>query len=378
MTIEFTTGKKNLLTDITGLRVGNADDLSLKSGVTVITADQPFATAVDVMGGAPGTRETDLLASDKLVTNVDALVFSGGSALGLDAASGVADALRAHGKGFDVAGQIVPIVPGAIIFDLLNGGDKNWVTNPYGELGRQALSAAAEDFDLGSAGAGFGAMTATVKGGLGSASVVLSAPGNTHSITVAALVVANPIGSATVPGTANFWAAACERDKEFGGLGMAAATDSDPLSIPPAKPIPDSAANNENTANDQGQGQNTTLVVVATDADLDVSQLKRMAVAAQDGLARAICPSHTPMDGDIVFALSTTHGQKALSGSEGEPTNNQADSSLPAAQLQLQIGHAASVCVSRAIARAVFEAKPLAGDMVPAWREKYGSYISDS
>ncbi len=327
------------------------------------------------MGGAPGTRETDLLSSDKLVTQVDALVLSGGSALGLDAASGVADALRAGGRGYEVAGQRVPIVPAAIIFDLLNGGDKNWATNPYSSLGQQALAAACTNYKLGSAGAGFGALTPTVKGGLGSASLQFSLDspntvnGEIEPVTVAALAVANPIGSVTVPGAGNFWAAPFERDDEFGGLGFASMMQSNPLQMPAAKPLPATAEtgtdrsdsnNRQNTNRQNTNRQNTTLVIVATDANLNVSQLKRMAVASQDGLARAIYPAHTPMDGDVVFALSTTHGYVDKQKAE-----------VTAAQ-QLVIGHAASACVSRAIARAVFEASPQAGDLLPAWREKYG------
>ncbi|MGB3554534.1 MAG: P1 family peptidase, partial [Jannaschia sp.] len=150
-------GARNLITDVAGLRVGNAHDAVLASGATVLVGDAPFTAAVHVMGGAPGTRETDLLAPDKMVQEVDALVLSGGSAFGLDAASGVAEGLRAAGRGFAVGDVRVPIVPGAILFDLLNGGDKAWDANPYGPLGRAALAAAAEDFPLGSVGAGFGA-----------------------------------------------------------------------------------------------------------------------------------------------------------------------------------------------------------------------------
>ncbi|TMV47914.1 peptidase T4, partial [Thioclava sp. BHET1] len=153
-------GPRNLITDVAGLHVGNAEDHALRSGATVLLGERPFTAAVHVMGGAPGTRETDLLAPDKLVQQVDALVLSGGSAFGLDAASGVADGLRARGRGFEVGGMRVPIVPGAILFDLLNGGDKGWGDNPYRALGQQALAAAAPDFALGSLGAGTGATTA--------------------------------------------------------------------------------------------------------------------------------------------------------------------------------------------------------------------------
>ncbi|MEC8573624.1 MAG: P1 family peptidase, partial [Pseudomonadota bacterium] len=185
-------GPLNLITDVPGLKVGNAQDRKLKSGTTVLTANQPFTAGVHVMGGAPGTRETDLLAPDKSVAQIDALVLSGGSAFGLDACSGVVAGLRDDGRGFAVGPARVPIVPGAILFDLLNGGDKSWQHNPYAALGRAAYDAAAVEFDLGSVGAGAGALASRVKGGLGSASFVL--PGG---VTVGALVAANPLGSVT-------------------------------------------------------------------------------------------------------------------------------------------------------------------------------------
>jgi L-aminopeptidase/D-esterase-like protein len=150
----MTPGARNLVTDVPGILVGNAADAVVKTGVTVLTAARPFVAAVHVMGGAPGTRETDLLAPENTVEAVDALVLSGGSAFGLDAASGVMAGLRAAGRGFPAAGHLVPIVPGAILFDLANGGDKGWVESPYPALGRAALAAAGEDFALGTAGAG--------------------------------------------------------------------------------------------------------------------------------------------------------------------------------------------------------------------------------
>ena len=207
-------GPRNLITDIAGLRVGNAADPRLKSGVTVLTADAPLTAAVHVMGGAPGSRETDLLAPDKLVQAVDALVLSGGSAFGLAACDGVMAALHAAGRGFAVGAARVPIVPGAIVFDLLNGGDKAWTENPYPALGRAALDAASVDFALGSAGAGTGTMTGKLKGGLGSASAVLD-----NGFTVGALVVVNALGRATVGDGPQFWAAPWEIGAEFGGHG---------------------------------------------------------------------------------------------------------------------------------------------------------------
>jgi D-aminopeptidase len=321
-------GPRNLITDVVGLHVGNAQDAVLRSGVTVLTADRPFTAAVHVMGGAPGTRETDLLAPDKLVDQVDALFLSGGSAFGLDAGTSIMAGLRAMGRGFPVGPVRVPIVPGAILFDLLNGGDKAWDESPYPALGRKALDTASPAFAIGSAGAGFGAMTGTLKGGLGSASCVLPS-----GITVGALGAVNALGSATVGETAHFWAAPWEEDREFGGLGPAPMLRHD-------APLPR-----------KRMGQATTIVIVATDAALTKTQAHRMAVAAHDGMARALVPSHTPLDGDLVFSVST--GARPLQDPLTDP---------------FQIGHAAATCLARAIARAVWLAEPLPGDLQPSWQ----------
>ncbi len=329
-------GARNLITDVAGLQVGNASDAGLKSGVTVLVGDAPFTCAVDVMGGAPGTRETDLLAPDKMVQAVDALVLAGGSAFGLDACGGVVDGLRAAGRGFEVGGMRVPIVPGAILFDLLNGGDKEWDVNPYPALGRQALAATAAEFSLGSAGAGTGATTATLKGGLGSASVVLD-----NGMTVGALVAVNALGGATPVGMAQFWAAPFEVAGEFGERGPV--LDGDPFANVAADKLSTMA------------GANTTIAIVATDAALDKAGAKRLAVAAQDGLARALVPSHTPYDGDLVFAVAT--GAKALCDPAMDP---------------LVLGHAAASCLSRAVARGVYEAAPAEGDIFPTWQSLWG------
>lgn len=330
-------GRRNLITDVAGLRVGNASDPALKSGTTVLTADAPFACSYAVLGGAPGTRETDLLEPDKSAPGVDALVLSGGSAFGLASAQGVMDALHEMGRGFAVLGARVPLVPAAILFDLLNGGDKAWAHNPYPELGRTALANAAYDFSLGSVGAGTGAQTAMHMGGLGSASLVLE-----DGITVGALVAVNPLGSVTTPSGRHFWAAPFEIGQEFGGLG------SDPARG--LQPLPDS----RKTAAMAAQG-NTTIAIVATDAALDKAQLKRLAVAAHDGIARAIVPAHSPHDGDLIFAAAT--GAAPLIA--------------PALQLT-GIGHAAAVCLSRAIARAVWDASPAPGDTLPCLRDALG------
>lgn len=332
-------GPRNLVTDVPGLLVGNAEDHRIKTGTTVLLGERPFAASVDVMGGSPGARETELLAPDKLVEAVDAIVLSGGSAFGLDAGSGVANALRRQGRGFRVAEVTVPIVPAAILFDLLNGGDKAWNDNPYPALGEAALAAAGADFALGSAGAGTGATTANLKGGLGSASLVLRS-----GHTVGALVAVNATGTATVGDHGHFWAAPFEIEAEFGGLG----TFPDPVPFHET-----SRTKRDYEANPVG---NTTIAIVATDAALGKAQLKRMAVAAQDGIARALSPSHALVDGDIVFAVAT--GARPVSD--------------PIVDV-MHLGHAAAVCLSRAIARGVYEAAPAEGDLVPAWHERFGS-----
>lgn len=330
----MTPGPRNLITDIAGLRVGNAQDAGLRSGVSVLLGARPFTAAVQVMGGAPGTRESDLLAPDKLVQEVDALVLSGGSAFGLASCDGVMAGLRDQGRGFAVGDQRVPIVPGAIVFDLLNGGAKDWRDNPYPGLGRAALERAAEDFEIGTAGAGCGAMTGTLKGGLGSASAVLES-----GLTVGALVVVNALGAVTSGEDGRFWAAPWEMGREFGGLGVA---QSDAPGFEP-EPM-------------KRQGEATTIAIVATDGALTQAQAQRMAVAAHDGMARAIVPSHTLLDGDLVFAAAT--GAKPLADPVRDP---------------FQLGHAAACVLARAIARATYEAQPRPGDLLPCWRSRYGT-----
>lgn len=303
---------RNLITDVPGILVGNAHDTHVKTGTTALTAAQPFTCGVHIMGGAPGTRETDLLAPDKLVEQVDALVLSGGSALGLDAASGAANALRAAGRGFAVGDQRVPIVPSAILFDLLNGGDKNWLENPYATLGAQALASASDSFDIGTAGAGFGATTATLKGGLGSASMTL--PDGT---VIGALVAVNAVGSVTVGDGPHFWAAPFEHGGEFGNLGPSP-------TYPTGRPTT------------KGHGRNTTIGIIATNAKLTQAQCTRLATAAHDGIGRAVVPAHTPVDGDLIFAASTGDADCAD---------------------LLYLGHAAATCMARAIARGVYLAR---------------------
>jgi L-aminopeptidase/D-esterase-like protein len=229
----------------------------------------------------------------------------------------------------------VPIVPAAILFDLLNGGDKAWGDSaPYRGLGRTALAAAGTSYELGSVGAGTGATTANLKGGLGSASMRLD-----DGTTVAALVAANALGQATIGDTAHFWAAPFEHRAEFGGLGL-------------PSPFP-AGATALRLKRAREPGQNTTLAVVATDAVLTKAEAKRLAIVAHDGFARAIWPAHTPMDGDIVFALSTGR-------SDIRPAN------------LIALGAAAAACTARAIARGVYEATDAEGDRFPSWRRKFG------
>ncbi len=327
---------RNLISDIPGLRVGHAGDAKLGSGTTVVVFDAAVTASVDVRGGGPGTRETALLDPAQTVEGIDAIVLSGGSAFGLDAASGVQAWLREQGRGFPVREARVPIVPGAILFDLLSSGDKNWGRYPpYRELGYAAAKNAGADFALGSAGAGLGATTVNLKGGIGSASARTR-----DGFTVGALVAANAAGSVTVGTSEYFWAAPFEQDKEFGGRGWPKEFPADALAFR-SKGAP---------------GANTTLAVVATDAKLSKAQCKRLAVMAQSGLSRAIYPVHTPLDGDVVFAASV--GAKPLPD--------------PVFGLS-ELGMLAANVLARAIARGVYEATalPFPGSL-PSWKDKFG------
>jgi L-aminopeptidase/D-esterase-like protein len=326
---------RNLITDVAGVRVGHAMDEKLGSGVTVVVFDRLVTASVDIRGGGPGTRETALLDPAQTVEGIDAIVLSGGSAFGLDAASGAQAYLREQGRGFAVRDARVPIVPAAILFDLLSGGYKNWGRYPpYRELGYEAARTAGAEFPLGSAGAGLGATTVNLKGGIGSASAATSG-----GITVGVLVAVNAAGSATVGERAQFWAAPFERAREFGGCGFPDPLDAADLAFR-SKGAP---------------GQSTTLTVVATDAKLSKAQCHRLAVMAQTGLARAIYPVHTPLDGDIVFAAAT--GDAALAN--------------PIYGLS-ELGSLAASVLTRAIARGVYEATalPFSGAL-PSWKDKF-------
>jgi D-aminopeptidase len=310
---------RNLITDVGGILVGHAHDARLNSGVTAIIFDEPAVASVDVRGGAPATRETDLLEPHRTVERIDAVVLSGGSAFGLDAGAGVQACLRERGRGFAVGDVRVPLVCGAALFDLLNGGDKNWGRfPPYRDLGYAAATGAGVTFALGTAGAGFGATTINRRGGLGSASA-LTGPGHT----VGALVAVNACGSVNVGNGPYFWAAPFELAHEFGGFGF-------PWPLPPGALTPVAKG---------GIGENTTIALVATNAALTKAQAKELAVMAQDGLARAIYPAHTTLDGDTVFAAAI--GPRALA----DPVKEIAE-----------LGAAAANVLARAVARAVFEA----------------------
>lgn len=325
-------GTRNLITDVTGITVGNAVDEKAGTGVTVLRCAAPFVSAVDIRGGAPGTRETDVLSPENLVGRTDAIVLTGGSVFGLAAADAAALVLSAKGVGLRLGdkGPAIPIVPAAVLHDLANEGDKNWGDEPpYRKLGTAAVGNAGEDFRLGAAGAGRGAMAGARKGGLGSTSLVLDG-----GIVVGALVAANPVGSVYMDDGETFYAWPYEQHDEFGG-------QTPPANREPADPFPQYARLQMNPQ----PGENTTIAIVATNADLTPVEAKRVAMMAHDGIARAVRPAHTAFDGDIVFAVAT------------------AEQPLPSEPLPLRhgyvarVGAAASDCLARAIARAVYEAQ---------------------
>ena len=329
----------NLLTDITGVRVGHAGDADLASGVTAVIFDRQVVAAMDVRGGGPGTREGALLDLANTVEKIDAIALSGGSAFGLEAGGGVQAWLAEQGRGLNVRGAVIPIVPGAICFDLLNGGNKKWGRfAPYRDLGYAAAAAATTGFTLGSAGAGLGALTANLKGGIGSASAQTG-----NGVKVAALVVVNALGTVTVGDGPWFWAAPFEVDSEYGGRGL------------PATFTPDMLKMRIKGGLTAAEAENTTLAVVVTDAALTKTQAKRLAMIAQTGFARAIYPVHAPMDGDVLFAAAT--GERPIDPLIG----------------LTELGMVAANVVARAIARGVYAATalPLSGAL-PAWQDRFG------
>jgi D-aminopeptidase len=327
---------KNLITDVPGVLVGHATDLKVGSGATAVVFEESAVASADVRGGGTGTRELDLLDPVATIERVDAFALSGGSAFGLETGAGVAAYLAEQGRGFKVRTARVPIVPGAILFDLLNGGDKGWGRYPpYRELGYQAAKGAAADFALGSVGAGAGASTENLQGGIGSASAQTEG-----GAVVGAIAAVNAAGRVTIGTSRHFWASPFEQANEFGGLGW-------PAKFPADAHVPHLKGRIR---------ENTTLAVVATDAALTKPQAKRLAIMASAGLARAIYPAYSPLDGDIVFAAST--GEREL----GDMVHDLAE-----------LGAIAANCLARAVARAVFEAKtlPFPGAL-PSWKDRFG------
>ncbi|MDM8525470.1 P1 family peptidase [Desulfococcaceae bacterium HSG8] len=320
-------GRHNALTDVEGLMVGNYTDTDAVCGVTVVICLKGAVTAADVRGSAPGTRETDLLDPINLVQEAQAVVLSGGSVYGLAASDGVVRWLAEQGSGFPLEkGYVAPIVPAAVLYDL--GRGKEFVPPVCADWGREACKTASDGpIPGGCFGAGTGAISGGIKGGLGNASLVTES-----GITIAAIVAVNSLGSVINPLTGQAWEIALELDGEFGPMGAR------PVELPrPGESAP---------------VRNTTIGVVATDAKLTKSQAKKIAQMAHDGMARAIRPSHTLFDGDTVFCMAT--GKRKLPETPGFFIN-------PHAQALNDLGHAAANCMSRAIIRGILNARTLAG-----------------
>jgi D-aminopeptidase len=333
---------RNLLTDVPGILVGNAEDARAATGVTVAVFEHSVVASVATLGGAPGSRAVSMLEPEMTHGLVDAVVLSGGSLFGLDAAGGVSAVLCAQGKGAQFAGLVLPTAVQAILFDLVNGGEKDWLVQPvkqrppYWDLGRDATLAAAQDFALGTVGAGFGATTVTSKGGLGSASARTR-----QGFTVGALVAVNAVGSALIGDGPHFWAAPYEQGSEFGGLGWPAKIPPEALAVRfKGQPAPATA---------------TTIGMVATDATLTKAQCKRLAIMANDGLSKALRPVHAPNDGDTMFAAAT-----GRAGPGGDPA------------ILTELGTVAADCVARAVARGVYEATALPyKTSLPDWKTRF-------
>ncbi len=334
---------KNLITDVPGVLVGNAQDARAATGATVAVFDGGAVAGVATLGGAPGSRGVTILEPEMLDGKIDAVVLSGGSLFGLDAAGGATSVLVADGRGGTFGGITLPAAVQAILFDLTNGGEKDWLKAPmehrppYWDLGRDAAHAASDMFALGTSGAGYGATTANLKGGLGSASARTR-----QGFTVGALVAVNAVGMATIGDGPHFWAGAYERGSEFGGLGW-------PARVPPSALAP-------RFKGLAPPATATTIALVATDATLTKAECKRLAIMANDGLGRALRPAHAPNDGDTVFAAAT--------GRAGPPAE------LP---VLTELGATAADCLARAIARGVYEATALPfANALPDWKQRYG------
>lgn len=316
-------GEHNALTDISGLLVGNYTDENAASGVTVVLCKDGAVAGVDVRGSAPGTRETDLLNPLNLVQEVQAVVLSGGSVYGLSAADGVVRWLQEKGHGFPLDDtHIAPIVPAATLFDLGRGDD--FVPPIDAAWGRHACDASGGDrIVTGCVGAGTGAVAGGIKGGLGTASVVLET-----GLTVGALAAVNSRGTIINPQSGELWECRLEMDGEFGDQGRRL------VKMP--------------TLTEGAPGRNTTIAVVASDAILTKTEANKIAQMAHDGMARAIRPAHTMFDGDTIFCLGT--GKKTL------PENTSFSPDLHAEAINL-VGHHAADCLARAVIHAVLAAE---------------------
>jgi L-aminopeptidase/D-esterase-like protein len=330
----------NAITDVGGIRVGHYQrldpDASLGAGwacgVTVVLTPPGTVGAVDCRGGAPGTRETDLLDPANTVRFVDAVLLAGGSAYGLAAADGVMRWLEEHERGVAMDGGVVPIVPGAVIFDLPVGG---WDCRPTAEFGYQACEAAGAAMGVGTVGAGVGARAGVLKGGIGTASTTLPS-----GVTVGALVAVNSAGDVV--------------DRATGLPWMADLVEEFALTPPPADQI-DALAQLRSPL----EPLNTTIAVVATDAALSSAACRRIAIAAQDGVARTIRPAHTPLDGDTVFVLAT--------GTVEVPPPADAPAAFsPETRLVTEVGVAAADCLAHAVLVGVLAAESVAG--IPTYR----------
>jgi L-aminopeptidase/D-esterase-like protein len=329
-------GKKNLITDVDGILVGNAHNKEVATGCTVITPIEGSLASADVRGGAPGTREVGALNPYNLIDSVDSIVLSGGSTWGLEAASSVANSIGGEGRGYRPSSKSknVPMVPAAILYDLANGGDKEWLKNPpYSSLGLEAVSNLSDKIELGNFGAGYGSQAGSLKGGLGSASFV-----SNDGIQVGGLFAVNSYGSTVNNETGQFWAATDETENEFGGMGVPTFAPNDVLS--------------GTAARETLPGQNTTIGVIATNVKLDSKAAKRIAIMAHSGMSRAIRPIHSPVDGDVIFVISTGTLNKELSLNDINT-----------------IGELGARVCSRSIARGIYEADSILG--IKSWREVY-------
>jgi L-aminopeptidase/D-esterase-like protein len=331
------------ITDVAGILVGHHQRLDpdatvgagWASGVTVVLTPPGTVGAVDARGGAPGSRETDLLDPANSVRYVDAVVLAGGSAYGLAAADGVMAWLEEQHRGLVMDGGVVPIVPAAVIFDLPVGG---WGRRPTAEFGYAAAGAAGVDVAVGTVGAGVGACAGVLKGGVGTAAATMDVGG--AAVTVGALAVVNAAGEVVDSATGLPWAAYLI--EEFG------------LTSPPAEQLAAFARLKATSSL-----LNTTIAVVATDAVISPAGCRRVAIAAQDGLARTIRPAHTPLDGDTVFALAT-------GAVEVPPAADTPAALSPEIGLVAAVGSAAADCLARAVLVGVLAAEPVAG--IPTYR----------